>query len=133
MKELLNRLRLHFRRTQFERDLDEELQHHRALQSENQSPIPLGNLTLLKEDTRSMWTFTVVEQLMQDVRYGLRAMAANKLFTTMAVISLALGIGANTAIYSLMDAVLLRSLPVRDQLPLQIRRPGRPQPLGLHL
>ncbi len=120
MKELLNRLRFHFRRTQFERDLDEELQHHRALQSENQSPIPLGNLTLLKEDTRSMWTFTVVEQLMQDVRYGLRAMAANKLFTTMAVISLALGIGANTAIYSLMDAILLRALPVRDPASLVI-------------
>ncbi len=59
-----------------------------------------------------MWTFIFWEQLAQDIRYGLRAMAANKLFTAMAVVSLALGIGANTAIYSFMDAVLLRSLPV---------------------
>jgi hypothetical protein len=50
---------------------------------------------------------------MQDVRYGLRTMAANPLFTAMAALSLALGIGANTAIYSFMDAILLRSLPVQ--------------------
>ncbi len=107
-------LRFHFRRNQFERELEEELQHHRALQTEHQSSAPLGNITLLKEDSRSMWTFILWEQLRQDIRYGIRAMAANKLFTAMAVLSLALGIGANTAIYSLMDAVLLRALPVRD-------------------
>ena len=61
-----------------------------------------------------MWTFTFWEQFAQDVRYGFRAMGANKLFTAMAVLSLALGIGANTAIYSFMDAVLLRTLPVRN-------------------
>ena len=60
-----------------------------------------------------MWTRTFWEQLMQDIRYGLRAMAANPLFTAMAALSLALGIGANTAIYSFMDAILLRSLPVQ--------------------
>ena len=73
----------------------------------------LGNVTLLKEDTRAMWTWTLLEQFAQDVRYGLRTMAGTKLFTSMAVLSLALGIGANTAIYSFMDAIMLRALPVR--------------------
>ena len=59
-----------------------------------------------------MWTFTFWEQFAQDVRYGLRTMAANRLFTGMAVLSLALGMGANTAIYSYMDAIMLRALPV---------------------
>jgi macrolide transport system ATP-binding/permease protein len=72
-----------------------------------------GNVTLLKEESRSMWTWTVWEQFLQDLRYGLRTMAANPLFTAIAVISLALGIGANTAIFSFMDAILLRTLPVK--------------------
>src|SRR5205814_5257282 len=53
-------------------------------------------------------------QLAQDVRYGLRGMFKNRMFTALAALSLALGIGANTAIYSFMDAILLRSLPVAD-------------------
>ena len=114
MSELLRRLRFLLRRAQYERELDEELQHHLALRAEEQWPTPFGNITLLKEDSRAMWTWTFWEQFAQDLRYGLRAMAANKLFTAMAVLSLALGIGANTAIYSFMDAVLLRSLPVRN-------------------
>src|SRR5205085_9165772 len=57
---------------------------------------------------------TFLEQLGQDVRYALRTMDGNRLFTELAVLSLALGIGANTAIYSFMDAILLRSLPVSD-------------------
>src|SRR5579872_6002772 len=61
-----------------------------------------------------MWGWTFGEQLRQDVRYALRAMVKNRAFTTLAVLSLALGIGANTAIFSFMDALLLRSLPVSD-------------------
>ena len=61
-----------------------------------------------------MWTWSFAEQLAQDIRYAFRTMAVNRLFTAMAVLSLALGIGANTAIYSFMDAVMLRALPVRD-------------------
>src|SRR5205085_1472302 len=71
-----------------------------------------GNLTSLKEESRSMWTFVFLEQFAQDVRYALRTMAANPLFTASTVLSLALGIGANAAIYSFMDAILLRALPV---------------------
>ena len=59
-----------------------------------------------------MWRFAFFDQLAQDLRYALRAMSANTVFTATAAISLALGIGANTAIYSFMDAVLMRSLPV---------------------
>ena len=61
-----------------------------------------------------MWTWTLWEQFLQDLRYGLRTMAANPLFTAIATISLALGIGANTAIFSFMDAILLRNLPVKN-------------------
>jgi len=77
-----------------------------------------------------MWTFGFMEQMAQDIRYALRAMAANPLFTATAALSLALGIGANTAIYSFMDAILMRSLPVAHPEQLAIvewhspRRPG---------
>jgi macrolide transport system ATP-binding/permease protein len=74
----------------------------------------LGNLTLVQEDTRAAWTWTVLEQLVQDVRYAFRMLTANKTFSALAILSLALGIGANTAIFSFMDAILLRSLPVPD-------------------
>jgi hypothetical protein len=72
----------------------------------------LGNLTLIQEDTRATWGWTILEQLGQDLRYACRTMAVNRLFSILAVSSLALGIGANTAIYSFMDAILVRSLPV---------------------
>jgi predicted permease len=74
----------------------------------------LGNLTLVQEDTRAMWGWTALEQLGQDLRYAFRTMAANRLFTLLAVASLGLGIGANMAIFSFMDSILLRSLPVSD-------------------
>ncbi len=74
----------------------------------------LGNVTLLREETRTLWSWILLEQLAQDLRYGLRSMFKNRLFTALAALSLALGIGANTAIYSFMDSILLRSLPVSD-------------------
>jgi macrolide transport system ATP-binding/permease protein len=74
----------------------------------------IGNLTLVEEETRAVWTWTYLEQFAQDCRYGFRSMAANKAFSTLAILSLALGIGANTAIYSFMDSILLRSLSVSE-------------------
>ncbi|HKE29082.1 MAG TPA: ABC transporter permease [Bryobacteraceae bacterium] len=77
-----------------------------------------------------MWRFALLEQLAQDLRYALRVMTAKPVFTATAAISLALGIGANTAIYSFMDAILMRSLPVShpEQLAIlnwhAIGRPG---------
>lgn len=117
MRELLRRLGYVFRRAQYERDLEEEMAHHLAMIEEEKSlgaatRKRFGNVTSLKEESRSMWTFGFLEQIAQDLRYALRAMAANSLFTATAALSLALGIGANTAIYSFMDAILMRSLPV---------------------
>jgi macrolide transport system ATP-binding/permease protein len=99
--------------------LDEEAeQHHAEGLAEEQSRWlarrELGNLTLLQEDTRAVWRCAILEQLGQDLRYAFRTMTANRLFTLLVITSLALGIGANTAIYSFMDAILLRSLPVSD-------------------
>lgn len=82
----------------------------------------LGNVTLVQEDTRATWGWVALEHLMHDLRYGLRGLRKNPAFTGTAVLSLALGIGANTAIFSLIDALTLRWLPVRDpQALVQIR------------
>src|SRR5579872_3914023 len=115
------------RRSTKEAELQEELRFHleeevsewerRGLESEaaeRTARRELGNRSLIQEDTRAAWTWTWLEQLLQDVRYATRAMAANKTFSTLAILSLALGIGANTAIFSFMDSILLRSLPVAD-------------------
>ncbi len=87
----------------------------------------LGNVTLVLEDTRTLWSWILLEQLAQDIRYGLRTMAANKTFSAMAILSLALGIGANTAIFSFMDSILLRSLPVPEPQSLVILSWRTPQ------
>lgn len=67
-----------------------------------------------KEKRRNMGILAWLEQVAQDLRYGVRMLAGHPLFTAMAALSLALGIGANTAIYSFMDAILVRALPVRN-------------------
>jgi macrolide transport system ATP-binding/permease protein len=74
----------------------------------------LGNLGLVLEDTRAAWGWTALAQFAQDLRYGARTLRRNPAFTILAALSLALGIGANTAIYSFMDALLMRRLPVAD-------------------
>src|SRR5438128_2985293 len=73
-----------------------------------------GNAGLKHEESREVWMTRFLSELGQDVRYGFRTMTANKAFSALAVLLLALGIGANTAIYSFMESILLRSLPVAD-------------------
>ena len=127
MISLFRKVQWWLRRRHKEEELREELQFHLAEEMDERQAdgVPadeaawvarrdLGNVTLLREDARTLWSWVLLEQLAQDVRYGLRGMRKNLLFTGLAALSLALGIGANTAIYSFMDAILLRSLPVTD-------------------
>ena len=130
---LLRKLGWWLRRDRREQDLREELQFHldqeaaereaeglTGDQAQRAARLHLGNRTVVEERVRAEWSWTFLEQLVQDVRYATRAMVHNRAFTALTVLSLALGIGANTAIYSFMDAVLMRSLPVRDPASLAV-------------
>ena len=72
----------------------------------------LGNVMRVREDTRTLWTWTSLEQLAQDLRYAVRLMFKNRAFTAVAALSLALGIGANAAIFNALYGVLWKPLPV---------------------
>ena len=115
------------RRRRKEAELREELEFHLEAEAEDRradglteeeagyaARRDLGNYTLVREDTRAAWGWTLLEQFIQDVRYAFRTMATNKTFSALAIMSLALGIGANTAIFSFMDSLLLKALPVPD-------------------
>lgn len=120
-----------FRRTKWDRERREEIESY--LQAETEDNVArgmplkaaraaahrkLGNSTLIREEIYSMNTIAFLDTLSRDVRYGLRALRHNPVFTVVALLTIAIGIGANTAVFTVVDSVLLRPLPYpqSDQL-----------------
>ena len=127
MMSLLRRLQWWLQGSRKEAQLREELQFHLAKEAEERlaaglreeearsaAQRDLGNEARVREDVRTIWTWRPLDELSQDLRFALRTLFKHRAVAVFSILSLALGIGANTAIYSFMDALLLRSLPVGD-------------------
>lgn len=122
-----SRLRNVFRRKWLNGDLDSELTFHLAetvdrlmaeglpeQEAQRKARLLLGNYLMQKERTRDMDILGWIEAAVMDVSYALRQLKLNPALATVAILSLALGIGANTAIFQLLDAIRLSGLPVKD-------------------
>jgi len=126
-REIRRRIAMLRHREDFERELDAEMRCHLELQAEENESRGMsprearwaaqrqfGNAALLAEDSRSAWGWTAFDNFFQDVRYAIRRLSASKSYTLTAIVILALGIGANTGLFTLMHAVMLKSLPIAD-------------------
>jgi predicted permease len=138
LRALLSRLNAPLIRERHDRDLALELDAHLQMLTDDniragispedarrQARIALGGIESVKESCRDRWGIPLVESLIQDLRYATRIMRRSPGFTIVAVLTLALGIGATTAIFTLIDAVLLKSLPVRDPATLTVLGDGQ--------
>jgi putative ABC transport system permease protein len=139
LQELGRRLLILLRGRQLDADLEEEMRLHRELREQQQIEAGLspeeahsavrrrfGNPLLLREESRDLWRWSWLENTVQDLRHGSRMLVKNPGFTAVAMITLALGIGANTAIFSVVNAVLLRPLPFKSPSSLVALHEGIP-------
>jgi predicted permease len=105
-------------REQKERDLERELRNHLDLEAEESGErgarLAFGNAARVKEDVRREWGWTRLEQVARDAGYGLRQLRRNRVFSAVAIATLALGIGGIAAMFSAFDAILIRPLPYAD-------------------
>ena len=116
---LWSRLKRTVRSGSHRAEIEEELQFHVDMdvadgRQRRDARLRLGNTTRIAEDTRAVGIVEWLESALQDARYGLRQMRRTPALALAVVLSLAIGLGANTAIFSLVDAALLKPLPVKE-------------------